>query len=634
MCGIAGIVHCAGNPVSPVLLRRMTDTLAHRGPDGEGQYTSGGVGLGHRRLAVIDLSPAAHQPMATADGDYVLTYNGEVYNFQELRLELESRGHGFRSRSDSEVVLEAWAEWGLQSVMRLNGMFAFAVHDRARNEVTLVRDRYGIKPLYYTIAGDTVLFASEVKAIIAHPAYRPNLDPAAVVEHFTFQNFLSDRTLLEGVRLLPPGCVLRIPCDAGATPRPTRYWDYEFVEPDFADDRKLYVEELDRLFTQAVGRQLVSDVAVGSYLSGGMDTGAITAVASRQVSEMRTFTVGFDMSSASGLELSCDEREQAERMSYLYGTEHYQMVLKAGDMERCLPQLVWHMEEPRVGQSYPNFYAAKLAGSFGKVVLAGTGGDELFAGYPWRYYRAVVNASFDDYVRKYFNFWQRLLPPEAASSFFRPIAGDVSGIEPRSMFSSVFNQPRHSLESPDYINHSLLFEAKTFLHGLLVIEDKLSMAHGLETRLPFLDNDLVDFAMRVPVRYKLGNLGEVVRLNENEPGPKAEQYFARTNDGKLVLRDAMARYVPEDVVFAHKQGFTAPDASWFRGDSIRYVQRLLLGKEARIYDVLDRATVHQLVNDHLSGRENRRLLIWSLLCFEQWLRLFLDGERPDTRYPT
>jgi asparagine synthase (glutamine-hydrolysing) len=623
MCGITGIVERAGRPVSPVLLQRMTDALVHRGPDGEGSFTEDSVGFGHRRLAVIDPSAAGHQPMITADGAHVLTYNGEVYNFQELRLELEALGHRFRSRSDSEVVLEAWAEWGPAAVRRFNGMFAFAVYDRSRREVVLARDRFGIKPLYYTIQGSAVLFGSEVKAILEHPQCTASVDHEALVEYFTFQNFLTGRTLFEDVRLVPAGCILRIPVGDGRPPSLERYWDYHFVEPDASGDLKAYVEELDRLFCQAVTRQLVSDVPVASYLSGGMDTGAITAVASRQLTDMRTFTVGFDMSSASGLELGFDERARAERMSYLCGTEHYEMVLKAGDMERAMRSVIRHMEEPRVGQSYPNYYAAKLAGSFGKVVLSGAGGDELFAGYPWRYYRAVANDDFDDYIRKYYQFWQRLLPEDAASAFFRPPDGGADAVDPRAIFASVFRERSRVQSAEEYVNHSLYFEAKTFLHGLLVVEDKLSMAHSLETRLPFLDNDLVTFAMQVPVRFKLASVDEIARLDENELTRKLEHQLARTSDGKVILRDAMARYVPDDVVSGPKQGFTAPDASWFRGESIEYVRRVLLRDDARLFEYLDRATVHALVDDHLEGRANRRLLIWSLLCFEHWLHTFL-----------
>ena len=329
--------------------------------------------------------------------------------------------------------------------------------------------------------------------------------------------------------------------------------------------------------------------------------------------------------------MAFDERESAERMSYLFKTEHYEVVLKAGDMERAMPRLAYHIEEPRVGQSYPNFYVAGLAAKFGKVVLSGAGGDELFGGYPWRYYRAVINADFEHYIDKYYAFWQRLVPNREIMQLFRPIWDDVEGVRTRDIFRDVFADHTDMLTRPeDYINHSLYFEAKTFLHGLLVVEDKLSMAHGLETRVPFLDNDLVDFAMRVPVRAKLANLGDVIRINENEPGPKTAKYFRRTRDGKRLLRKAMERYVPCEVTGRAKQGFSAPDASWFRGESIEHVRRTLYAGDARIFNFIDRDTVHRLVDEHLRGTINRRLLIWSLLSVEQWCETFLDG-RAHTR---
>jgi asparagine synthase (glutamine-hydrolysing) len=367
-------------------------------------------------------------------------------------------------------------------------------------------------------------------------------------------------------------------------------------------------------------------VPVGSYLSGGMDSGSVTAVASGEIENLRTFTVGFDMHSASGVEIGFDERERSEHMSYLFGTEHYEMVLKAGDLERVMPKLVWHLEDLRVGQSYPNFYAAQLASKFVKVVLSGGGGDEVFGGYPWRYYRAVVNDDFEHYVDKYFGFWQRMVPSDSAEKLFGPVSGSAHGVRPRDIFSDVFATHAPELTRPeDYINHSLYFEAKTFLHGLLVVEDKLSMAHSLETRLPFLDNDLVEFGQRIPVGLKLGNLGEVVRHNENEPGPKTQQFFEKTRDGKLILRQAMERLIPSEITEATKQGFSAPDASWFRGESIDYVRRRLVDGDAAIYEYLDRDTVRSLVNDHIEGRENRRLLIWSLLSVEQWCDTFLGA---------
>lgn len=624
MCGIAGYFNTRGEPASPVVIRAMTTVIAHRGPDGEGAFVEEGIALGHRRLAIIDLSPAGHQPMMSADLRYTISYNGELYNFQELRTELEALGCRFRTRTDTEVILYAYAEWGEQALLRFNGMFAFAIWDRVRKEVFLARDRYGIKPLYVAEHGFTFAFGSEVKAILAHPSFRAAVDKEGLLEYFTFQNFFTPRTLFKGIQLMPAGHWMRVSSLQGGVGRWTAYWDYAFQEPEKPGDDREYLEELDRLFRQAVRRQLVSDVEIGSYLSGGMDSGSITALAALEFPNLKSFTCGFDLNSASGLELSFDERASAELMSYKFRTEHYEMVLKAGDMERVLPRLAWHLEEPRVGQSYPNFYVAQLASKFVKVCLAGTGGDELFGGYPWRYYRAVVNDDFEHYVDKYYLFWQRMIDNRHIQKVFRPIWPEVSHVWTRDIFRDVFQHHAPQFTRPeDYINHSLYFEAKTFLHGLLVVEDKLSMAHSLETRVPFLDNDLVDFAMRLPVRLKLGNLQEVIRINENEPG-KDRKYFEKTRDGKLLLRKMMARYIPTQITDGVKQGFSAPDASWFKGDSIEFVRRRLLGKHARIYDYLDPDAVRELVNEHLDGKVNRRLLIWSFLNVEQWLAEFMD----------
>lgn len=624
MCGVTGYLDFSGAPADPRIAASMAGAIAHRGPDGKGVHSDGPLALGHRRLAILDLSDAGRQPMATPDGRFVIVYNGEVYNFRELRRELEAGGHVFRSRTDTEVVLIAWAEWGPAAVDRFNGMFAFAIWDSTERTLWLARDRYGIKPLYWTQTGGIVVFGSEVKALLQHPGVAAEIDIAGMVEYFTFQNFFSERTLFAGISMLPAGCTLQIPLDGSPRPRLERYWDYDFHEPQPPVDDAEYEEELDRLFRQAVGRQLVSDVEIGAYLSGGIDSGSITAIAARQFPNLKSFTVGFDMSSASGLEQAWDERSNAERMSYLFATEHYEMVLKAGDMERCIGDLVWHLEEPRVGQCYPNYYAARLASRFGKVVLSGTGSDELFGGYPWRYYRAVVNDDFEHYIDKYYRYWQRLIPNRILHEVFRSVEDKVVGVWTRDIFRDTFVTHADVLTRPeDYVNHSLYLEAKTFLHGLLVVEDKLSMSHSLETRVPFLDNDLVDFAMRMPVRLKLRDLDSIVRLNENEPGRKTTRYFERTSDGKLLLRKVMERYVAADATKRQKQGFSAPDASWFRGESIDYVRDRLLDRSARIYDWMDYASVTRLIKEHLSGGQNRRLLIWSLLYVEEWCRCFL-----------
>ena len=621
MCGIAGLVNLNGRAVPPKTLKKMTDAIAHRGPDGAGHWTHGNVGFGHRRLAIIDLSGHANQPMQSASGRYVMVYNGEIYNFRELRAELARVGYAFQSHSDSEVVLNALAEWGTDALLRFNGMFALALWDKEDETLLLARDRYGIKPLYYTHQGSGIAFGSEQKAILAQPSFERVLNKKALLEYFTFQNLFTNQTLLEGIELLPAGTYLRFDTRrSDGKPKPVQYWDYNFRTPDQAASREEYIEELDRLFCQAVNRQLVSDVELGSYLSGGMDSGSITAIAAQSLPNLKTFTCGFDLSSASGIELAFDERPRAEAMSALFKTEHYEMVLKAGDMERCMAQLAHHLEEPRVGQSYPNFYAAKLASKFVKVVLSGAGGDELFGGYPWRYYRAVVNDDFEDYVEKYYGFWQRLVDNRDLQKMFAPVAKDVDDVWTRDIFRNVFATHDDPPKSPeDFINQSLYFEAKTFLHGLFVVEDKLSMAHSLETRVPFMDNDLVDFAMQCPVDLKLNNLSDVVRMNENESGNKQDKYFQKTSDGKQILRDMMARYIPDDITKAAKQGFSSPDASWFKGESIDFVRERLLDKKATIYETLDYDATTSLVQEHLDGKENRRLLIWSLLNVNQWM---------------
>ena len=618
MCGIAGQINFNNKPVSSHVLKGMTDAIAHRGPDGEGHWIEENIGLGHRRLAIIDTSSAGDQPMISADHRFVLTYNGEVYNFQELRTELKSKGYHFKSQTDSEVVLSALVEWKEEALLKFNGMFALAFWDRKEKTLLLARDRYGIKPLYYFESNSTLLFGSEQKAIFAQPSFDRKINKQALLEYFTFQNIFTDQTLTRGISILPAGHYAKLDLfETSPSLRKTCYWDLKFTETENPSSKEEYLEELDRLFKQAVQRQLVSDVELGAYLSGGMDSGSITAIASQSFEYLKSFTCGFDLSSASGLEACFDERATAEALSYAFKTEHYEVVLKAGDMERCLPSLAWHLEEPRVGQSYPNFYAAKLASKFVKVVLSGAGGDELFAGYPWRYFRTMVNDNFEDYIDKYYLYWQRLVSNSDLKNLFSPIRKDVEGVWTRDIFRDVFLTHDQSLDTPeDYINHSLYFEAKTFLHGLLVVEDKLSMAHGLENRVPFLDNDLTEFAMKCPVSLKLKNFSEVVRINENAIGDKQSQFFHQTQDGKQILREIMGRIIPKEISDAKKQGFSGPDSSWFKGESIDFVKRKILQKNARIYSLFDRKTVSRLVDEHLSGKTNRRLLIWSLLNLE------------------
>jgi asparagine synthase (glutamine-hydrolysing) len=627
MCGITGILNHKNQPVSRELCHKMAGVLAHRGPDGEGVWTLGPVGMGHRRLAILDLSETGHQPMESFDGQVVLSYNGEVYNYLELKKELVSEGYKFRGTSDTEVVLNALHCWGTRAIERFNGMFAFAAWFVRDGKLLLGRDRYGIKPLYYMNDSETFLFGSEIKALKQHPAFRFKVSNDAMMEYFSFQNIFSDLTLFENVKLLPAGHFLEVR-PGKIVSSPQKYWDFDFSPVSM--DRQEAEEELQRLFEKAVERQLVSDVEVGAYLSGGMDSGGITCVASRKFKNLKSFTAGFDLSSASGLELNFDERNRSEFLSNLYKTEHYEVVLKAGDMERVMPELTNHIEDLRVGQSYPNYYISRLAGRFVKVCLSGAGGDELFAGYPWRYYHNTVNGYQNGFADRYFKYWQRLVPDELRESFFKARVGTQLDFDrPARVFKNILDNGSLGDSDPQsFINNSLYFESKTFLHGLLLVEDKLSMAHGLETRLPFLDNDLVDFAMQVPVELKLRDWKTVTRINENDLNSKAFQFKSPSTDGKMLLRQMLQKYVPADYCNGHKQGFSAPDASWFKGESMDYIKRLLFNDDARLYQYINPDVARKLMNEHMSGKQNRRLLIWSLLSFEWWLRVFGEEGAP------
>ncbi|PCJ17064.1 MAG: asparagine synthase (glutamine-hydrolyzing) [Candidatus Cloacimonadota bacterium] len=660
MCGIVGVLCLKRFSVLVNSTKIMADKISHRGPDDAGylffhtstrhknkvsfyqnlkdQNFQGNLQdiesqsviselnshdydlyMGHRRLSILDISNAGHQPMSDLAKNIWLTYNGEIYNFKELRLELELLGHRFKSNTDTEVIIYSYIEWGIDCISKFNGMFAFSLYDNRKKRMYLVRDRYGIKPLYYTLTPEkTLIYASEIKSILEYKEYKNGIDKEALLEYFTFQNIFTNKTLNKNIKLLEAGHYIEVDLlNPSDKLKNIKYWDFDFSEPETVKDEQEYIEELERLFKQAVQRQLIADVEVGSYLSGGMDSGSIAAIASQKMPWLKTFTIGFDLRSASGLELSFDEREKSEYMSYLFKTEHYEMVLKSGDMERCMKDFSYHLEEPRVGQSYPNYYAAKLASKFVKVVLSGAGGDELFAGYPWRYYKIVNSSSFDDYIDKYYLFWQRLIPNNLIHKVFSPIWKDVKGVWTRDIFSNVFKNQNLSNTPTESINNSLYFEAKTFLHGLLLVEDKLSMAHSLETRVPFLDNDLVDFAQKIPVKMKLSNLDNIVNMNENEIGK-----LQKTNDGKIILRKAMKKHVPDDISWAIKKGFSSPDSSWFKGESINFVKAKLFNKNANIYNYMDYSVVNKLIQEHLDGKQNRRLFIWSLLNFEEWHNIY------------
>ena len=630
MCGIVGVFNLNGELFPRNYLQKMASSIAHRGPDAEGYFIENGIALAHRRLAILDTSAKGIQPMSSKNKEWTIIFNGCIYNYLELKQELKLKGHEFLSTTDTEVICEGLAEYGTGFLERLNGMFAIAAWNSKEQSIYLSRDRYGVKPLYYWHNGKCVVFASEIKAIIEHPDFKVEVDMGALNEYFTFQNLFSFRTLFKGVNMLPPANTAKINSKSSYVKHHS-WWDYDFSKPNESLSFDEAKEETSRLFKQAVARQMIADVPVGSYLSGGMDSGSITGIASRHTDRLCTFTFGFDMSEVTGVEANYDERRDAELMANYFKTEHYEQVMNAGDLRWSLPKLVYHLEDLRVGMSYPGYYISRLASKFVKVCLQGTGGDELFGGYPWRYYRVFQSLDKKDFFNNYYSFWQRLVPDgDREKLFTEEVTSQINKQEPREIFERVFTfNDKLKYETPEeHINNSLYFEIKTFLPGLLLVGDKLSMAHGLEERFPFLDNDLVNFAQQVPVKHKLGNLETMIKIDENEFRDKRHLY-TEYDDGKNVLRKAMLDFLPERIINRKKQGFSAPDESWYRGENAAYVKELLLNSNTISTQFINKKYIEQIVDEHINKKINHRLLIWSFMNFEWWCRLFLNNKKYD-----
>ena len=628
MCGILGVYNLDGSNVDKDSIIEMGNQINHRGPDGEGIFIKDNIGFVHKRLAILDPSEKGQQPMHSNDGKWIIVFNGCIYNFKELREELIIKGHSFDSETDTEVIVEGLAAYGISFFERFNGMFAIGAWNTVEEKLYVTRDRYGIKPIYYWFNRKTLIFSSEIKAIIKHPDYKISVDLDALNEYFTFQNIFSYNTLFKGVSMLPPANTVAVDNKTQFI-KHNSWWDYDFSNSIDSMSFKEAKEKTKDLFEQAVSRQMVSDVSVGAYLSGGMDSGSIAAVASKHVDRLKTFTCGFDMNEVTGRESNFDERKDAELMANHLKTEQFEQVMNAGDIRWSLPKLVYHLEDLRVGMSYPNYYISRLASKFVKVCLQGTGGDELFGGYPWRYYKVFNSLSQEDFFDQYYDFWQRLVPLEEKSSLFpKDVLDRVDLNAPREVFERVFtfNEKLKYKTPEDHINNSLYFEIKTFLPGLFLVGDKLAMAHGLEERFPFLDNDLVDFAMQVPVKHKLGNLNkEIEQIDENSSRKK--NIYNQFVDGKNVLRKAMEEFIPKQIIERKKQGFSAPDESWYRGENAKYIKELLLGDTLACGDYINQFYIKKIVNEHINEGVNHRLLIWSFMNFEWWCRIFINNEK-------
>ena len=657
MCGFLGIVATGadrnrGIAPSPNELACALQRIRHRGPDdsrmtfldekypplhfhseqlaalqnqsSQNSQATHSVALAHNRLAIIDRSPNGAQPMSwgqDTEGNlaFWLVYNGEIYNYRELRAELTAQGVHFRTESDSEVLLVLYERHGPDMLTRLNGMFAFAIWDVRLQRLFIARDRYGIKPLYYThLAGGDFAFASETKSLLALPGIDKTLDYIALSEHFTFQTMLADRTLLKAIRLLEPGCYALLDAETGSW-RQTQYWEpiFEASTPvETERDIRNAVDTIRYLLEQAVQRQLTGDVPMGSLLSGGLDSGALTAFAAGQIKKgalWPTFTAGFAIDAACSDEQALDERPVARQLADSLGTMHTELEISSNALPETIESVVWHLDDFRAGISYPNYLVNRLAKQQVTVALSGVGGDELFAGYPWRY---VPLLAFDDlpfsssekqavsFETHYYQSWIRLLSESEKEALFTPDAWHLMGGGGDFSTRDSFSETLTTCRAERAIDKALCFDFKTFLPALLLVEDRLSMAHGLESRVPFLDNDLVDACLRLPATLKL----------------KDERQRQTLPTAKWILKEALRDVLPSNVLERRKQGFTPPDATWYQGPLRPYIESILLQPSALERGFFRPDALKALLEQHFRGEKNRRFLIWSLLCFEIWQR--------------
>jgi len=626
MCGIAGIVDF-GQPPTRETIARMTDLIRHRGPDDEGIALLGPAGLGHRRLAIIDLSPAGHQPMTFEEAGLTVTFNGEIYNYQDVKAELEARGDTFRSRSDTEVILHAYRAWGVDCLAKLNGMFAFAIWDAGRQALFAARDRLGKKPFFYHHRPGRLAFASEMKSLLADPAIARDVDPQAVDDYLTWSCVPAPRTVFRDVWKLLPGHYLWFQKDRLTT---TPYWELSFRANGAPRTEEQAVEELEELFRASVKRRLVSDVPVGAFLSGGLDSSAVVAMmAQLQSDPVRTYTIGFE-------EEGFSEVEDARAVANHFGTRHHEYSVRANAVE-ILPDLVWHLDEPFGDSSaVPSYYVAKLAAQDVKVVLSGDGGDELFAGYtryqkalmprPWRWIPRSLRRSLVGSVATSLPIdWPGRNRLYEIGNMHRDSSPDWMGIYPyireriyspamREELSSgrrasgggtaVEDQPK--LRSMDRLSRLQYLDTTRYLpDDILVKVDRTTMAHSLESRAPLLDHVLVSYVASLPSTWKL-----------------------RDGVSKYLFRKMIGRHLPSGILEKKKQGFAIPRETWFRSDLREHARERLLDPRAIERGYFDRRVLEQVLTYHAQGRRDYSGWIWCLLVLEEWHRAYVD---PETR---
>lgn len=632
MCGIAGIVKMeAGEPIEERRLARMAEVQRHRGPDGEGLWIDGPVGLAHRRLAIVDVA-GGRQPMTNEDETLWITFNGEIYNHPQLRPALEARGHGYRTRSDTETILHLYEEYGDRCVEHLRGMFAFALWDRVKRRLLLARDRLGIKPLYYACTDRELLFASEIKGILAAEAFRPEFNDGILPELLASRFVAGQETCFRRIRKLLPGRTLSWSAGEGFQER--RYWHPPLRNDGSAADLAERSRDVRARLESAVRSHLMSDVPVGLFLSGGLDSTALALLmAPAARSPLHAFSVGF-------AEAEANELPYARLAAQAAGAQHHEVLVTAGQFFRALPRLVWHEDEPiAFHSSVPLYFVSKLAQRHVKVVLTGEGADELFLGYDYRYRVTALNDRLGSL------YW-KTMPDRAQGAVRRMLQGLPWTLRryaertfaayppgPRGIFCDNFSvfpvamqreliRDRHLLSAHDPHAEGLRYweehqegllermsyvDLQTHLVELLMKQDQMSMAASIESRVPYLDHELVEAVAAMPGSYRL-----------------------RGWQTKAVLREALKPIVPKEILARPKMGFPVPLGRWLQGPYRPVIDDLVLGPRALSRGLFDPAFVKRLALEHRSGARSHTDRLWLLMNVELWHRLFLDGDDPAT----